>query len=137
MQRTVTVESRAITLDGGDSPEGQGASIDGLLLMVMVMRVWASVKPPSPTTGARNSRSWIIRNWRCGGEPVVHEPVDLGLGEGGVDVGSLGVLALSLVGVLVATQGLGGGEVSAAVMAFESPVALAVVGGGRGVVLAI
>ena len=36
-----------------------------------------------------------------------------------VEVGPLGMLAFTLVRVLVATQSLGGGEVTAAVMALE------------------
>lgn len=45
-------------------------------------------------------------------------------GEGGLEVGALGVLALALVGVLMAAEGLGGGEVAATVMALELPAAL-------------
>lgn len=57
-------------------------------------------------------------------------------GRGVVEVGSLGVLPLPLVGVLVAAEGLGGGEVPAAVVALELPAALpssTTVGGGGGV----
>lgn len=36
-----------------------------------------------------------------------------------LEVGPLGMLALTLVRILVATQSLGGGEVTAAVMALE------------------
>lgn len=47
-----------------------------------------------------------------------------------LEVGALGVLPLSLVGVLVAAEGLGGGEVPAAVMALEfTAVAAPAVGG--------
>lgn len=53
---------------------------------------------------------------------------------GGVEVGPLGVLSLSLVSVLVAAEGLGGGEVPAAVMALEFPAATLPAGvlGGSG-----
>lgn len=44
---------------------------------------------------------------------------------GRLEVFAFRVLALSLVRVLVSPKGLGGWEVSAAVMAFESPAALA------------
>ena len=45
--------------------------------------------------------------------------VDAIVGESGLEVGSLGVLALALVCVLVAPSGLGGREIPAAVVALE------------------
>lgn len=47
-----------------------------------------------------------------------------GAGKGGLEVGALGMLALALVGVLMAAEGLGGGEVAATVVALELPATL-------------
>lgn len=64
---------------------------------------------------------------------VVHEPVDVcvcreaAVHHGRLEVSSLGVLALPLVRVLVAAQSLRRREVSATVVALESPAALSVV----------
>ena len=55
---------------------------------------------------------------RCGAPRVVRRWAVVG---GRVEVGAFGVLALALVGVLVAAEGLGGGEVAAAVVALEFP----------------
>lgn len=77
-------------------------------------RAVASIKPSAVT---RNGGvATIVAPCRVshgGGraEPVVHESVDVGVGKatvghGGLEVGALGVLALSLVCVLVAAEGL-------------------------------
>lgn len=88
-------------MDGGDSPQAQRASVDGLILVMVVMRVWASVKPGG---GSGGGIIMTMRKWRSGSEPsVVHKPIDVGLGERGVKVGPFRVLAFSLVCVLVAT----------------------------------
>jgi len=82
--------------------------------------------------------------WWSGTVAVVHEVVDVvRVGEGaalhhrGLEVRAFGVLAFAFVGVLVAAEGLGGGEVAAAVVALEAAATLAVraIGGGGGVIL--
>lgn len=78
----------------GDSPQGQGTSIDGAVVLIMMRRrIGGSVKPCSGD-GIR----WRRRG-REGEGPVVYEAVELCLG---VEVGPFGVLTLSFVGVLVA-----------------------------------
>ena len=111
MQRTVTIQSR-VTMDGGDSPKGQGTAIDGLLLL---MRIWtsvASIKPPAITGNSIRVTipCWISGHcccWRWA-VPVVHDAIDMGVGEAVVhhsrlQVSSFRVLAFPFVCVLVAT----------------------------------
>lgn len=114
-QGAVTVEGISrVTLDGGDSPQGQGATVDGLHGGMMRRiggggrRSMGSVKP-SAALPRRMPRG--IRHWVGGSraEPVIDEAVDMGVRvhrevvhHSGLKVGSFGVLALSFVGVLVA-----------------------------------
>lgn len=129
--RTATVERGGVALYGGDSPQGQGASVDGLKLMMRI-GVGTPVKPSA--SGSRSSNSsigWWWWWWWWGSNSivprgigdgrrgmsraeavVVHEVVEMlwGVeGEGtvvvvehdGVKLGSLRVLPLPLVRVLV------------------------------------
>lgn len=68
-------------VSGGDSPQAQGASVDGLKLV----RVGASVEP---STGSVRIPSWVRRIRGCGGsEGGVGERVGGSVGEGGLEQG--------------------------------------------------
>ena len=146
LRRSFMVEIiRVTSLHGAcrESPQAQGATIDGLLRMVVRERwgatMMASKKPCTTSAGDGTRRVAVpcrVSRCRCWSwaEPVVHEAIDLSVREASVHhrwlkVCSFCVLALSFVGVLVATQGLRGWEVSAAVMALESAATLTVLGG--------
>ena len=80
---------------------------------------------------------WWWWCWNGRTVAVVHEIVDMvrvgegaAMNHGGLEVRTFGVLAFAFVRVLVAAEGLGGGEVAAAVVALEAAAALAIRVGG-------
>ena len=116
---TVTIKNSPGALDGRDVPPQPHRA--------PVYSGRKRVRRISTITTPRKPRGIIVNiDVTPGGRPrVVRQWAVVG-GSGGVEVGALGVLALSLVGVLVAAEGLGGGEVAAAVVALEFPAAAAV-----------
>jgi len=133
-RRPLVAETRVIARN---SPQGQRVSVNRLLVLVMAVgKRWRSVEPRVGGSGGGGVVPRRIRHWRCGSgtEAVVHEVVDMvRVGERasvhhrGLKVRAFGVLAFAFVRVLVAAEGLRGGEVSAAVVALEPATAFAVV----------
>lgn len=98
-----TKGSRA--LNGWDSPKPRRAPIYGCM---MIGRV-SPIKPRARTSSSNTRTPRVITHRRrrrryggAAGKAVVHVWVGESAADGGVEVGPLGVLALSLVGVLVA-----------------------------------
>lgn len=122
------MSERRCSLRCRNPPHSQRAAIDRLrvvMMMVSIVRAVAAVRRPSG-----GAPRMIRRRKRRSAAPVAHQPIIMGGVDGyaamhhhRLQVSALRVLSLSLVGVLVAAESLGGGEVSAAVMALEFPAA--------------
>lgn len=135
-QRTVTIETR---VSRRDPPQAKWASVYGRGLST-VRSTGASIEP---RTGSGSTRTIVTIPGRISGmvsgaeAAVIHQAVHVcsivrhqpSMHHSRLEMLAFGVLPLSFVGVLVAAEGLAGGEVSAAVMALESPAALAAVFG--------
>lgn len=137
------VVSRGGLVDDRDSPQtGERVAVDGLRERPGAGADAATNVRPSAFGGVVGGGPRLVVSRHVvastgsegGGGVVIEEEVGggrigegrrvTGAGEGGLEVGALGVLALALVGVLMAAEGLGGGEVAATVVALELPAAL-------------